>query len=309
MTAKDAIALLLRVLGGYPDVQQKDLDALKAYPETKGIAEALSSGNAEDLTAGDFERVADDGTFLFTVGAAILNYGIERRNRPFLELGTDLLARSREHLEPGLEYARSLAAEGSGRVTLAELGVDPRRNLLSAASLNERARKEGFPEKTEEYALALLNEAIVRNILADMDVNSLENFRCAAELSERARNEGLIQNSAHYARALMNEANARQMIAGLGFDEEANFNRAVELYRRAREEGLQPDAPEYPRSLIAEADTLVRMADLCLDPAENIRRAQELYQAAEKHESLTDGERAKIYRMLQLKVPEGASAR
>jgi len=327
MTIEDIMQKLLFILEAYPDYNTEYLKVLFSFDETKKIAGCLKNRNVDELSADDFENIAEDGDFLFYCGLYTLNYGIKALKRDFLILSKDLTNRSKryhnedthdwgiiafnegkatkelanfeskkDNLEKAIELFKvaydkeEKNSEQAGQIlteivvckkNLADLGINPDKNLSEALKIISEIKRNTFIRSSEYYSFALGNEANIRRLLAENGFDEIENLRESIHLSKKTCEQPIKRYDVH-SKSLLNEGIATRMLAQYSFPEymEKELNDSIKLYRRARKEGLESNKIEYASALTEEGVSNHGLAKLSTNPIKYLNNTIKLHRKA-----------------------------
>jgi hypothetical protein len=185
------------------------------------------------------------------------------------------------------EYALVLMSEGNVRQSLADIGIDSRKNLEIAISLQREAQRL-FSKTSSHYSLALVNEGSTRQSLADMGVDSRKNLENAVCLYEASR-KILLKKSSDYALSLMNESSARIKLADMGVDSRKNLETAIIISKNAQ--GIySKKSAYYALTLVNEVSARERLEEIDTNDRENFEKSKKLYlESISILEELEDG--------------------
>lgn len=178
------------------------------------------------------------------------------------------------------DYAINAYILGSVFQKLAELGIEPEKNLMHSIELHQNIRRH-YSEKSLEYIAGTTNLGIDFVFLADFGIEPEKNLNESIKLQEEAR-QLLPADSLSFAQITGNLGYAHLTLAQLGVESEKNLIKSINLFQETKK--IIPDTNiDYARSVLNHGFAQILLAELGFEPEKNLMGAIELQKEARKN--------------------------
>ena len=177
-----------------------------------------------------------------------------------------------------MEYANASMNQGSAHQMLAELGVDPIKNIDESIELHKEAEKY-YPSGSIDHAQAIASQGLAHLSLGELGIRSIFNIEESIKLNQDARTI-FSKDSIDYARATMHLGLAYQELAEFDVEPANNLRQSINLEQETRTI-FSKDSTDYARATMNLGIAHMKLAEFNVESKDNLEKSISSQQEAQ----------------------------